>query len=501
MNNVQTPIVWSISGSDCSGGAGIQADLKTAYALGLELCTLSTANTSQNNQYFEAMNPTDVHVLQEQLLVLLETTPPQVIKIGLLANNEQVSWLIDTLFALTQTYEDLVVVLDPVYKATVQDKPQAELSFSLLKQLYSIVDIITPNYDEALQLASYLDSHWQDNPAEQVVLAQFLQAKFNASIIVKGGHISNKSGQKTDVCVQGTAVYQVTTNQVNTRFTHGTGCSFATAISCFLAKGLSLKDALVHAKAFIQKGLSLSEGKLHQYGAFQQPNFPIEKSYYPQVNPQNTLTLNQQPFATLCCEKPGLYPVVGTLEWLAKLLPLGLKIIQLRLKEIPIQKISGLVKQAVQLANKFDTRLFINDYWQAAVEHGAYGVHLGQEDLEALSETELNTLQASGIRLGLSSHGIFEYRLAAQYQPSYIAMGAIFPTQTKDMTGQIQGVQELAIVNALKEEIPLVAIGGITQQNITAVANTGVSSIAVVTAITLADDYTKAVKDLQASMR
>ena len=132
--------------------------------------------------------------------------------------------------------------------------------------------------------------------------------------------------------------------------------------------------------------------------------------------------------------------------------------------------------------------MFINDFWQLAIKHGAYGVHIGQEDL---ADADLVAIQQSGIRLGISTHGCYEFILAQQLQPSYLAIGAIFPTKTKDMTGQIQGLDNLRQVLALRPEnmqkIPVVAIGGITLERAPEVIATGVDSFAVVTAITEAE--------------
>lgn len=172
--------------------------------------------------------------------------------------------------------------------------------------------------------------------------------------------------------------------------------------------------------------------------------------------------------------------------WLKRLLPLKLNIIQLRVKNLPQDELEAIIIEAIALAKEFNTRLFINDYWQLAIKHGAYGVHIGQEDL---ADADLVKIQTSGIRLGISTHGCYEFLLAQQLQPSYLAVGAIFPTKTKDMTGQIQGIDNLKQLLALRKAkdnklIPVVAIGGITLENAQAVIDTDVDSIAVVTAIT-----------------
>ena len=170
------------------------------------------------------------------------------------------------------------------------------------------------------------------------------------------------------------------------------------------------------------------------------------------------------------------------------MLPLGLEIIQLRVKNLAENELEQVIITAVAMAKKYNTRLFINDYWQLAIKHGAYGVHIGQEDLQ---DADLATIQQSRIRLGISTHGCYEFLSAQRLQPSYLAIGAIFPTKTKDMTGQIQGIDNLRQVLSLRPEnkskIPVVAIGGINLDRASEVIATGVESIAVVTAITEAE--------------
>ena len=152
------------------------------------------------------------------------------------------------------------------------------------------------------------------------------------------------------------------------------------------------------------------------------------------------------------------------------------------------------IKAAIELYRDSNTRLFINDHWQLAIKHGAYGIHLGQEDV---ADADLSAIANAGIRLGISSHGIYEFLASQQLKPSYLAFGAIFPTTTKDMTGQIQGLDNLRMIMNTQPNQPMVAIGGINHSNIDAVVTTGVDSIAVVTAITEAESPEQVVAELK----
>jgi hydroxymethylpyrimidine kinase/phosphomethylpyrimidine kinase/thiamine-phosphate diphosphorylase len=513
-------ISWNISGSDCSCGAGIAADIKTGHSLDVEVCHLMTANTVQNANHLTAINATEVTILAEQAAILIDDKPPSVIKIGLLANAEQVQWLTNLLVQYKQRMPTVISVYDPVGQASVGGRFN-DLTVAQLTPLLQQVDIITPNLAEAQQLLQPTPNQLLSvqgvitrNHAENLAHGLYQQFAIT-SIIIKGGHSDDKS-QAEDYCYHQlnqlpgkqdnqdkihTAIsYQLSAPRSSSMFSHGGGCSFASALSAFLAHGYLVRDAFTLAKAFMSQGLFISESSSallnHQYyGAFQQQSWPRVAVNTTTVFPKVSDALSEKhstlaAFASLDLvgKKLGLYPVIDSLYWLKRLLPLGLEIIQLRLKNIAEDTLDELIAEAITLAKQYNTRLFINDYWQLAIKHGAYGVHIGQEDIQT---ADLAAIQEAGIRLGISTHGCYEFVLAQQLQPSYLAIGAIFATQTKDMTGQIQGLDNLKQVLTLRpkfetDQTPVVAIGGISLELAQSVATLGVDSIAVVTAITQA---------------
>ncbi|MFC3393565.1 thiamine phosphate synthase [Brenneria rubrifaciens] len=199
------------------------------------------------------------------------------------------------------------------------------------------------------------------------------------------------------------------------------------------------------------------------------------------------------PFAPTV-QRLGLYPVVDSVEWIERLLGVGVKTIQLRIKNRPDEQVEHEVIQAIALGRQYQARLFINDYWRLAIRHQAYGVHLGQEDLDT---ADLEAIKQAGLRLGLSTHDDRELARAVAVNPSYIALGHIFPTQTKAMLSSPQGLTELARhVADLQGRFSTVAIGGISIDKVPAVLSTGVGSIAVVSAITQAADWRQATATL-----
>ncbi|WP_159567693.1 thiamine phosphate synthase [Budvicia diplopodorum] len=194
-------------------------------------------------------------------------------------------------------------------------------------------------------------------------------------------------------------------------------------------------------------------------------------------------------------KKLGLYPVVDTLEWIELLLNTGVTTIQLRIKNQKESDVEAIVQRAIALGKRFNARLFINDYWRLAVKHQAYGIHLGQEDLLT---ADLKAIHRAGLRLGVSTHDDDELARAVAVRPSYIALGHIFPTQTKDMPSTPQGLAELKRHVATIPDYPTVAIGGISIDRVNDVLACGVGSVAVVSAITQAQDWRKATAKLLA---
>jgi len=179
------PIIWTISGSDCSGGAGIAADIKTGHGLGVEVCHLITANTVQNSKQLLSVNAIAVEVLQQQAALLIDDKPPSVIKIGLVANVEQVQWLARFLEQTKQIIPNVISVYDPVGQASVGGSFNT-LTLAQLAPLLEQIDVITPNLMEAKSLAK-LDKLVGENNAETLAKKIYQDFAIN-TIIVKGGH-------------------------------------------------------------------------------------------------------------------------------------------------------------------------------------------------------------------------------------------------------------------------------------------------------------------------
>lgn len=236
----------------------------------------------------------------------------------------------------------------------------------------------------------------------------------------------------------------------------------------------------------------------HVDGGFNPANWPSKPAHFDLMPTPRDSNPNAFPE---CPHNLGLYAVLPDAQWVKRMVDAEVPTVQLRYKpegNLDRTLLEREIRESVAAVKGSNTLLFINDYWQEAINAGAYGVHLGQEDLELAN---LEAIKSAGLRLGLSTHGYAEMVYADSFLPSYIAMGAVFPTQLKKMPTAPQGLGRLYQYAKLMQHYPLVGIGGIDESKIQAVAQSGVGSVAVVRAITGSDDPEAAVKRLTQLMQ
>ena len=189
-----------------------------------------------------------------------------------------------------------------------------------------------------------------------------------------------------------------------------------------------------------------------------------------------------------CPHALGLYAVLPSAEWVGRMARAGVPTLQLRFKSQDAAAVRAEIRAAVDAVRGTSSLLFINDHWREAIAAGAYGVHLGQEDLDTLGASDLAGIRDAGLSLGLSTHGYAEMLRADAVGPSYLALGAVFPTTLKAMATPPQGTGRLHAYARVMRERSLVAIGGISAGQLGEIAASGVGSFAVVRAITGAAD-------------
>ncbi|WP_182417485.1 thiamine phosphate synthase [Bartonella sp. HY038] len=176
------------------------------------------------------------------------------------------------------------------------------------------------------------------------------------------------------------------------------------------------------------------------------------------------------------------YPIFDSADWLERLVPLGIKLVQMRMKNQPDDVIRRHIQRSKVICQKHDCQLIINDYWQLAIEEQCDFVHLGQEDL---SVANVDAIRSHGLKLGLSTHDEDELATALAQKPDYIALGPIYPTILKKMKWAPQGLEKLGKWRQIIGQLPLVAIGGLNVDRLNGVFAAGCDSAAVVTDITL----------------
>ena len=182
---------------------------------------------------------------------------------------------------------------------------------------------------------------------------------------------------------------------------------------------------------------------------------------------------------------PRVYPIVETAEWVARLLPPGVRLVQLRIKDRSAAEVRSEIREARALCARAGAQLIVNDYWQLAVAEECDFVHLGQGDLDT---ADVPALRKAGIKIGISTHDHAELERALALEPDYLALGPIYPTLLKAMPWSPQGLERITEWKRRIGIIPLVAIGGLTVERLPGVFAAGADVAAVVNDIVRSPD-------------
>lgn len=175
------------------------------------------------------------------------------------------------------------------------------------------------------------------------------------------------------------------------------------------------------------------------------------------------------------------YPILPDADWIGRLVPLGIRLVQLRYKGTDVAAIRAQIERSLEVCRAHGCELVVNDHWREAIAAGARHIHLGQEDL---ATADLAAVRAAGARLDISTHTTAELEIALASQPDAIALGPIFPTRGKDVGHEPQGLGEIRRWRTLIGTKPLIAIGGITLERAPDVIAAGADCIAVITDVT-----------------
>jgi hydroxymethylpyrimidine/phosphomethylpyrimidine kinase len=246
-----TAIAVTIAGSDSSGGAGIQADLKTFSALGVYGASVITALTAQNTQGVTGIHDVPAHFIAQQIDAVFSDLKVNAVKIGMLS----VPVAIAAVAAGLERWKQTLVVLDPVMIATSGDRLLAPAAIDVLKrELIPRALVITPNLHEAAALLNEPMARDEDEMRAQAAKLLRLGAQ---AVLIKGGHA--QSTDATDLLVTSSAVARLTAEKFDTENTHGTGCTLSSAVAAGLAKGQRLSEAVADAKSYVTHAIGAAD--------------------------------------------------------------------------------------------------------------------------------------------------------------------------------------------------------------------------------------------------
>lgn len=471
------PIIWSVSGTDSGGGAGLTADARAAAAFGVHLCPVVAAVTAQNSLAVEQLFALPPEQIQAQLAALSTDMRPRAIKTGLLGSVQAVELVARCIDEL-RLAGPVALIVDPVLRASsgallVDLAMEASLLQAYRELLLPRATLVTPNEAEARRLLG-------DSQASVSTLAQGLLALGAESVCITGGDSRADAPLALDYLATAQASGWLALPRLAAALNnHGTGCTFASGAAAALARGFVTADALVLAKMLTW--CALRDG--HAAGAGPgpvraTPDFLFDRAALPVLGWGAALSdgelerwqavLDEPQQAKQPTEHFGIYAITDQPGRIAALAAAGLSHVQLRIKRGPAigdAELLAAIRQSRLAVHACSTTLWINDYWRLALADAAGGpcaVHLGQEDWQALSATERQQLLGPGVELGLSSHSLWELARARGLAPRYIACGPVWPTVTKVMPWQPQGLANLAWWARMAGR-PVIAIGGILQ--------------------------------------
>ena len=274
--------VLSIAGSDCSAGAGIQADLKTFVANGVYRMTVITSLTAQNPQKVKMLEDVSIEMLEKQIEVIFDVMEVSAVKIGMLNSKENGEVIYEKLLK----YKVKNIVLDPVMIATSGNSLiKDETKDFLVNKLFKIVDIITPNLDETKEIVKIILNNENieniDSIEKMKIYGKIIADFTKRWVLIKGGHLSNSV---VDILMNKDEIYILEGEKISSNNTHGTGCSLSSAIAANLAKDYSMLDSVKKAKNFVLYSIKNSvdfgeiAGTVNQMGEIYK-NIDIEKLY------------------------------------------------------------------------------------------------------------------------------------------------------------------------------------------------------------------------------
>ncbi|XP_021718433.1 thiamine biosynthetic bifunctional enzyme TH1, chloroplastic-like isoform X2 [Chenopodium quinoa] len=447
---MKIPHVMTVAGSDSGAGAGIQADLKACAALGVYCSTVITAVTAQNTVGVQGVNILPEDFVAEQMKSVLSDMEVDVVKTGMLPSVGMVKVLLHSI----KEYPVQALVVDPVMVATSGDVLAGSSVLPVFREeLLPMADLVTPNLKEASYL---LGGMHLESVADMRSAAKLIHDMGPRNVLVKGGDLP-ASMDAVDVFFDGENLYELGSKRINTRNTHGTGCTLASSIAAELAKGLPMLSAVKIAKRYVETALNYGKDMTIDSGMNEQWGRSITDA------------------------------VKAAIEG-------GATIVQLREKNLETRDFIEAAKECVSICHSKGVPILINDRVDVALASVADGVHVGQSDMPV---SLVRSLLGPEKIIGVSCKTQEQAQEAWINGADYIGSGGVFPTNTKanNKTIGLDGLKEVCFASKL----PVVAIGGIGLSNAHSVMEINVPNlegVAVVSALFNAECVSSATKQL-----
>lgn len=500
----------TIAGSDPSGGAGLQADLKTFSALGVYGATAITAVTIQNTVGVKYVQKLPSQVVYDQIVTVMKDIHVDAVKIGMVNDAETLDAIVNAL----KVHKPKFLVVDPVMVSTSGcSLMQSDALNVMKKRLLPIADLVMPNLPEAYVLAGkQIDKTLND---VDIIAQDILNLRVKA-LLVKGGHADSKSKNDYLYIKSGDDVKRtcLSAETVDTNNTHGTGCTLSSAIAAFAARGEELGDAVRLAKKYLTDALKAGAG-IHVGNGFgpvnhfydyncQQSDGQVIRSAYKIIDMEDSFTtglsacpasVNLQ-FITHFTDKYSyIDSAIMALEG-------GCRWIQLRMKDADESEIERTALKLIPECRRKGAVFVIDDHVELALRVGADGVHLGKNDMPV---DEARKLAGNNFIIGGTANTFEDVSRLASQGADYIGCGPYRFTTTKKKLAPMLGLEGykdiLSRMRAHGISLPLVAIGGITCDDIPQLMEAGVSGIALSGSILRAgnpvDEMKKVVGQLQ----
>ncbi|XP_059653535.1 thiamine biosynthetic bifunctional enzyme TH1, chloroplastic [Cornus florida] len=473
--SLKVPHVLTVAGSDSGAGAGIQADLKTCAARGVYCSTVITAVTAQNTIGVQGVNIVPEEFVAEQLKSVLSDMHVDVVKTGMLPS----IGIVKVLHQSLKNFPVRALVVDPVMVSTSGDVlADSSILVGFREELLHMADIVTPNLKEASAL---LGGVQLETVADMRSAAKCIHDMGPRNVLVKGGHLP-ASLDAVDVFFDGENLFELCSSRIETRNTHGTGCSLASCIAAELAKGSPMLTAVKVAKRYVETALDNSKDIVIGNGL----QGPFDHLFKLKSNIHNSC--RQRAFDP--CDL-FLYAVTDSgmnKKWERSITDAvkaaiegGATIVQLREKDAETRDFLEAAKACLEICRSRSVPLLINDRIDVAMACNADGVHVGQSDLPV---HVVRSLLGPEKIIGVSCKTTEQAQQAWTDGADYIGCGGVFPTNTKanNRTVGLEGLRSVCLASKL----PVVAIGGIGISNARSVMEIDVPNlkgVAVVSAL------------------